>query len=289
MALPRGKPVSQAVAASLYIDLLKRAVMNTLYGDQLPVEERHLVSASEALERARKEFAGLLKETDEQARKILDFSAQRWARAAVRNQPNSHTMCPPSALENTQVCIETALRDEVPGDLLEAGVWRGGMAIFMRGVLKAHRVIDRTVWLADSFEGLPKPDPTQDVGDAIIHELLATANHLRATDEEVRANFERYDLLDDQVRFLKGWFAESLPTAEIERLAVLRCDGDYYESTWPVLEHLYPKVSVGGFIIIDEYRSAGCARAVDEFRAKHGISDVLVWVNHQTAYWRRTR
>jgi len=80
-------------------------------------------------------------------------------------------------------------------------------------------------------------------------------------------NFRKYDLLDRQVRFLKGWFSETLPGCPIERLAVLRLDGDMYESTMDALKHFYPKLSAGGYLIVDDYGAApACKTAIHEFR-----------------------
>lgn len=89
--------------------------------------------------------------------------------------------------------------------------------------------------------------------------------------ETVRRNFARYGLLDEQVHFLKGWFGRSLSKAPIERLAVLQLDGDLYESTWDALTHLYPKLSPGGFAIVDDYWYASCRTAVHDYRVQHGI------------------
>ena len=156
-----------------------------------------------------------------------------------------------------------------PGDLIETGVWRGGATIFMRAILKARGVTDRLVWVADSFAGLPPPDTArypQDEG-ITLHQFPQLAVPL----ERVQDNFRRYGLLDEQVRFLKGWFRDTLPTAPIERLAILRLDGDLYESTIQALDSLYHKLSVGGFVIVDDYGNvAACRQAVHDFRAEHG-------------------
>jgi hypothetical protein len=191
-------------------------------------------------------------------------------------------------LDNLQRCVENALEDDVPGDLIETGVWRGGATIFMRAILKAYGVADRRVWVADSFEGLPPPDREkypQDAGDPHY-----TFKELCVSLEEVKRNFERYGLLDDQVRFLKGWFKDTLPAAAIERLAVVRLDGDMYESTMDGLVHLYPKLSAGGYLIVDDYGAvAGCRRAVEDYRASRGITEEIRDIDGIGVFWRRTR
>ena len=196
---------------------------------------------------------------------------------AVRESGRDWPACAESMIglrrmDNLQYCVERALREGVPGDLIETGVWRGGATIFMRGILKAHGVTDRTVWVADSFQGLPRPDPHRYPADAGDEHF--TQDVLRVGVEQVRANFRRYDLLDDQVRFLVGWFADTLPTAPIEQLAVLRLDGDMYSSTMQAIEALYPKLSPGGYCIVDDYGAVeGCKQAITDYRTEHEIVD----------------
>jgi hypothetical protein len=209
----------------------------------------------------------------------------------MRSHPlEALTLTDPAGIDNLEFCVLDLLRRGVPGDLMECGVWRGGLTIFMRGLLRAFGVTGRRVWVADSFEGLPCPDAELSPVDAVAHEFLALIDGLRADQADVRASFERFDLLDDQVRFLPGWFEHSLPTAAIESLALLRLDADYYESTRTILDHLYTKVSPGGFVIVDDYRIAnfGAGRAVDEFRHTHGIEEPLQEVNAQAVFWRKS-
>jgi len=211
-------------------------------------------------------------------------------RAEGRDRPpDAETMIGLRRLDNIQACLTDVLAQDVPGDLIETGVWRGGATIFMRGVLKAYGDDERVVWVADSFRGLPHPGTSgrpEDEGDSFWRNP-----HLAVSVDEVRENFLRYDLLDERVRFLQGWFEETLPTAPIEGLALLRLDGDMYSSTMVALESLYPKVSVGGYVLVDDYGGGarGCAQAVDEFRAREGISEPLVSVDWNGAYWQRLR
>lgn len=194
-------------------------------------------------------------------------------------------------LDNIRACIEEILKDEVPGDVIETGVWRGGATVFMRGVLKAYHASDRCVWVADSFEGLPDTDSEQHPKDSAFQEnCRSNYENLAATLDEVHSNFEAFGLMDEQVRFLKGWFKDTLPAAPIERLSLMRLDGDYYESTMTALNNLYDKLSVGGFVIVDDYEHAGlhCGDAVDEFRAQRGIRDEMMPVDFRCYYWRKT-
>jgi O-methyltransferase len=200
--------------------------------------------------------------------------------------PRAHTMIGLKRLDNLQHCVETVLRDEIPGDLIETGVWRGGASIFMKGVLEAHSDKQRRVWLADSFQGLPPPDPAKYPADQgwNFHESPELAIS-RATVEQ---NFRAYGLLDDRVRFLEGWFKDTLPQAPVDRIAVLRLDGDLYESTIQVLDALYAKLSPGGFLIVDDFGIAPCRAAVEDFRRRHAIHEPIVDIDGTGAYWRKS-
>jgi O-methyltransferase len=110
---------------------------------------------------------------------------------------------------------------------------------------------------------------------------------LAAPETEVRANFERYGLLDDQVRFLPGWFKDTLHDAPIDRIAVLRLDGDLYESTIQALDALYPRLSPGDFCIIDDYHIPACRQAVTDYRTRHGVSAEIVEIDGCGVLWRK--
>ena len=201
--------------------------------------------------------------------------------------PPGETMIGRPRLDQLQRCVEDVLADQVSGDLFECGVWRGGASIFMRGVLEAHGDPDRCVWLADSFEGLPAPDTEHYPADEGLD--LHTYEALAVSLEQVQQNFARYGLLDDRVKFLKGWFKDTLSTAPVERIAVLRLDGDMYESTRQALDALYEKVEVGGYVIVDDYGAyEPCARAIHDFRDEHGIADAIDQADWSSVHWRKS-
>jgi cephalosporin hydroxylase len=208
-------------------------------------------------------------------------------RAEGRDWPaDAESMTGLRRLDNVQQCVIDVLRNGVPGDLIETGVWRGGTTIFMRAILEAYSDPDRCVWVADSFQGLPKPDVTRYPEDQGWD--LSGYRQLAVSLEQVQENFARYGLLDDRVRFLKGWFKDTLPTAQIDQLAVMRLDGDLYESTMDALTALYPKLSVGGYAIIDDYTNIdACRKAVDDYRAMHGITEPIHTIDWAGVYWRR--
>lgn len=214
-----------------------------------------------------------------------EFDAGR--REEGRDWPaDAETMIGMKRLANVRACVESVLADGVPGDLIETGAWRGGSCIYMRAVLKAHGDTSRTVWVADSFEGLPAPDGRFEADAGDQHH---TRDELAISVEQVQENFRRYDLLDKQVKFLKGWFSDTLPTAPIERLAVLRLDGDMYSSTMDALDALYDKVSPGGYVIVDDYGAVpACAQAIHDFRDAHGITDPIETIDWAGVFWRKS-
>lgn len=269
---------------ALYLDLMKRCL--TRYGlddDLTPV-----APVQPWKQQIWRQAARALEKHDWVMLRRAPFRPE--VRETGRDWPwRAETMIGLRRLDNVQHCIERAVADGVAGDVLEAGVWRGGAAIFMRAVLAALGETERVVWVADSFAGLPKPDPKHEADRGDKH-WAQTA--LAVPLEEVKRNFARYGLLDQQVRFLQGWFSDTLPTAPVERLAVLRADADMYGSTMDVLTALYPKVSLGGYVIIDDYGNSdipGCRAATDDYRSEHGITEPIERVDWTGVFWQRQR
>jgi O-methyltransferase len=199
----------------------------------------------------------------------------------------AHTMIGRLRMNNLHQCMQIVMDENIEGDFIETGVWRGGACIFMRGFLKAYGVTNRRVWVADSFEGLPAPDLVNYPADKGL--MLHSVDVLRVSLEQVQNNFRKYDLLDEQVCFLKGWFKDTLPTAPIEKIAVARLDGDMYSSTMESLMSLYPKISNAGFIIIDDYFAVPqCRKAVTDFRDQLGIDDPIEKIDWTGVFWRKS-
>lgn len=198
---------------------------------------------------------------------------------------SADTMIGLGRLNNIEECIHEIIHNNIEGDLIETGVWRGGATILMRAVLKDLGIRDRRVWVADSFQGLPKPDPRY---AADKRNKLHTLKILTASLKEVKNNFKKYDLLDEQVVFLEGWFKDTLPQAPIEKLALIRLDGDMYESTIQAIEALYPKLSSGGFIIVDDYNAFPyCKQAIEDYRTKHAIRNSIMEIDKEAVYWQK--
>ena len=196
------------------------------------------------------------------------------------------TMIGRTRLRSLRECCETVLKEGIPGDFVETGIWRGGASIMMAAVLAAYECTDRTVWGFDSFQGLPPPNEEQfpaDRGDELYR-----FPQLAVSLQEVTENFRRVGLLSDQVTLVNGWFRDTVATATIEQIAVLRLDGDLYESTIQVLEALYSKLSPGGFCIIDDYGAMrSCKAAVDDFRRDQEITEPVVDIDGKGVLWRK--
>lgn len=292
---------------SLYIDLLIRALTGEL-NDRCALRKFQITQAikqsedsgvtfsrefcSELLRLVNEEFESSLKPLGETVESYLEMPVEELFRYLNWMDPldSPHTMCPRVRLENVRWAVEQVLEQGVPGDLIETGVWKGGVTVLMRGLLAAHGDRERKVWVADSFQGLPRPDPDTSLKDAIFWSLMRPLNHLTISLEYVQSTFDAYGLLDQQTQFLKGWFCDTLPTAPIQQVAVMRMDGDLYESTRDALESLYPKLSPGGFVIVDDYGlPCGCRQAVDDYRQAHDITEPLEKIDDQSVYWRRSK
>jgi O-methyltransferase len=267
----------------LYIDLLKKTLVFGLWDEPgMPVK---FLPADKIGRRLNRGLSAWMERFGYQITKLPKAGQEE--RDVGASWPGmAHSMVGMRRLDNIQECVETVLRDNIPGDLIETGVWRGGSVILMKGILAAHGARERKVFVADSFEGLPPPDAKQypeDEGDK--HHTFK--DYLGVSRRQVEESFRRFGLLDDNVVFLEGWFKDTLPTAPIERLAVMRLDGDMYESTIQAIEALYPKLQPGGFCIVDDFSHPACGKAISDYRAKHGISAEIVKIDWSGAYWRK--
>lgn len=270
---------------SRYLDLLKRTLVNLIYPEhELRIEllEEHGRPGGLAGEQLMRDIRY------RQPAEYEEIVASKLDGAVRRRRPSrfSHTMVGMARLDNLEYCARRVFADGVPGDFMEAGVCQGGAAIFMRGLQVALGQEDRRVWLADSFEGLPPP--THEVDRAWDLDWSEERQPWLACDlDAVRDNFRTYGLLDDGVRWLQGWFSDTLPEAPVERLAILRADADLYQSTREILDSLYHRVSPGGFVVIDDYAVDACRHAVDEFREEHGVTEPIRRIDWTGVYWRR--
>ncbi len=185
------------------------------------------------------------------------------------------TMVSPERLWATAMACKHAIERNIPGDFVECGVWRGGNSIVAASLFKLHKQ-DRRVFLFDTFEGMTDPSAEDKVicsGEDAADGLDAHRESLRASLEHVQRNFADFGLTGDKIVFVKGDVTKTLDERVNlpEKISVLRLDTDWYDSTRKELEVLYPRLSIGGAIILDDYGFwAGSKQAVDEYFTKHG-------------------
>ncbi|KAK3244270.1 hypothetical protein CYMTET_46112 [Cymbomonas tetramitiformis] len=322
-AIPRSAPSYQ-----LYLDIVKRSLLNIIYYEQ-----------SYQLNLTRCIAAGRVDPQLVPNGFSLEDRVMGQDLSAV-----TLTMVGAKRLENIQFCVEEAVRCGIPGDLVETGCAAGGSVIFMRAILRALNDTERRVWCCDTFCDEPKkggntvgkvvgqlfilpliqaicsipsmfwrrkvfnffmkvqksfPQETDNAHtseDTVRSFIFFVQNALSlpapsvptrgTTLEQVKSHFARFGLLDEQVVFLQGFFSDTLPSSPIERISVLRLDGDLYSSTMDALISLYPKLSSGGFCIVDDYYAfEECRRAIDEYRKENNITAELVRIDNQSVYW----
>lgn len=189
-------------------------------------------------------------------------------------------------LDNVRQLLQDVSENQIIGDYIETGVWRGGSSIFARGVLRALNQGHRKSYVCDSFKGLPPGDRDLDKRD----KNWDNWRYLEVSSEVVAGNFNSAGLLDSQVVFAKGFFNDTMPvlSPKIEALAIMRLDGDMYESTVDVLYPLYEKLSIGGYVIMDDWNGFPSRTACLDFFKAHGISPEIVPIDTLSIYWKKT-
>jgi O-methyltransferase len=263
--------------ADAYLDLMERVLTGVIIEDPPVLTEEH-----------RRFFRFIAKsitahsDPDDAEMGRYQFS---WREKGWDTPSQAFTMIGLKRLRNFRNLIVRAIEDGVAGDILEAGVWRGGASILARAVLRAAADTSRRVFLADSFQGLPPPNAAfpQDA-DSTLHQHRELAVSL----ESVQANFAKFDLLDERVVFLKGWFRDTMPSAPVTRLAVLRLDGDLYESTIDPLTHLFDRIPPGGWVIVDDYFIPACKAAVSDFLGPRGLTPEILPIDGMGVYFQKT-
>ena len=175
--------------------------------------------------------------------------------------------------------VRYVARHRIPGDVVECGVWRGGSMQAVARTLLSAGDTTRDLHLFDTYEGMPPPTD-RDVrrsDERTADELLATESRDEskvwavATLEDVKDGFSRLPYPAERVHFVKGKVEDTIPSHAPEQISILRLDTDWYESTKHELEHLYPRLSPGGVLLLDDYGYwEGAREAVDEFLEQSG-------------------
>ena len=201
-----------------------------------------------------------------------------------------YTMTSWQRLYNLHATTRYIARSNIPGDFVECGVWRGGSMMMVALTLLALGKTDRRLVLFDTFEGLPKPDEALDVdvwGNRGIdgwrphRKTDESSDWAYASLEEVRANMESTGYPMDKVFFVKGMVEDTIPAKSPDTIAMLRLDTDWYSSTKHELEHLYPRLSNNGILILDDYgHFKGARQATDEYFKTLDVAPLLTRVDY---------
>lgn len=198
------------------------------------------------------------------------------------------TMTGGARLNNLKSLLEDVFLRGISGDYIETGVWRGGSSIFARAVMRSCNEGHRMSYVCDSFQGLPPGDRALDPGDKGWD--VAGGHYLKVSAPTVAANFHEMGVLDPNVVFAKGFFNETMAplSYQIQTLAIMRLDGDMYESTVDVLYNLYSKLSVGGYVVIDDWFGFPAQAACVDFFRVHGINPEIINIDETAVYWQKT-
>jgi O-methyltransferase len=202
----------------------------------------------------------------------------RYAERRITKLVLPHTLAGTERVQNLYRLAQRIEVERIPGDVIECGVYNGGTAAVLASVA-THSKLNRTVWLFDSFQGMP---PTT---EADGEEAVRYVGEVRGSAQEVKNLLQRTGADLSHVRIVEGLFQESFPTVQIPKIALLNIDADWYESVQLCLENFYDCVVPGGFISLDDYGHwQGCRRAVDEFFLARSLSYPLNAVDY-TARW----
>jgi O-methyltransferase len=194
------------------------------------------------------------------------------------------TMTTPERIASLCNAVNYLVKNNIEGDFVECGVWRGGSTMAAIDTLMKAGDTSRTVYLYDTFEGMSEPtEHDKELSGTAADTLMQTSVKedptsvwCYSTIEEVKANVATLNYPTEKVHFIKGKVEDSIPQTMPGKIALLRLDTDFYESTKHELEHLYPLLVPGGVIIIDDYGHwEGARKAVDEYIAKHKLPLLL--------------
>lgn len=213
---------------------------------------------------------------------------QIWHKIQLKRVTKSilpYTLISPERIANLYRLALHIEREQIPGDVVECGVCNGGSAAILARTA-THSRLQRTVWLFDSFQGMPEVTEHDAVGadghtaQSHVRQEVGDITRVKEVLNRVGADMAR-------VRILPGWFHDTFSTATMERIAILNIDADWYESVKLCLQTFYDRVVQGGFISFDDYGHwPGCRKAVDEFFQTRKMPYNLTKVDY-TAHWFR--
>jgi hypothetical protein len=194
-----------------------------------------------------------------------------------------YTMTSMERLFSLRRSVEYIVGADIPGDIVECGVWKGGSMMAVARTLMELGDVSRELYLFDTFDGMPAPTAAdkQHSGEAAIDLLRQSdreTSHVWAFSplDEVKRAMQDTGYAKDKIIFIKGRVEETIPLNAPAQIAILRLETDWYESTYHELVHLYPRLSIGGVLIIDDYGHwQGARRAVDEYFSQQKVRPLL--------------
>jgi hypothetical protein len=199
-------------------------------------------------------------------------------------QAREYSMTSPERMYSLWQAVRHVVRYDIPGDLVECGVWRGGSAMMMALTLLQQGVRDRGIWLYDTFAGMTRPGEV-DRRAKDNAEMISRWEHFQrdthnewtyASLDEVKENMARTGYPMERLNFVKGEVESTLPGTRPEAISALRLDTDWYQSTYHELTHLYPLLSRGGVLLLDDYGSfQGAKKAVDQYIQEQNLDLLL--------------
>jgi Macrocin-O-methyltransferase (TylF) len=207
---------------------------------------------------------------------------------ALYEQCRQYTMTSWERLYALYQSVQYTVENRIPGDLVECGVWRGGSMKLVAHVLRSLGDTTRTLFLYDTFEGMTEPEPAVDIdfsGNQAVkdwHEIQRRGvKWAYAPVEEVHEIIASSGYPMEKVKLVKGRVEETIPATSPASIALLRLDTDWYSSTKHEMEHLYPKLSPQGILILDDYgHYQGARRGVDEYFSKLNKKPLLQRVDY---------
>lgn len=199
-------------------------------------------------------------------------------------QKDIYSMGAKNEIDLMEECIKTIVNEKIEGDIIEAGVWKGGMGMWIQNLLNYYND-KRTLWLFDTYGKFPESSYDK---DRKIHPITEYLFSEKYNINDVKINFEKFNLLDNNIKFIIGEFKNTIPITDISKISILRLDSDYYDSTMLILEKYYNNISKGGYVIIDDYNNEYLAakEAINDFRKKYNIKNPIINKGYGYVYWR---
>ncbi len=191
----------------------------------------------------------------------------------------------PPTVWNSYLLAQACCHKNIEGDFVECGVFAGTQIAAM-ALANQQNGMKKKIHLFDSFIGIPQAGPNDDetitscIGKGDGKGSLVTTGISVCSVKAVQGHMREWGINSNQLLYHIGWFQDTIPlaTKKIKKIAVLRLDGDLYESTKVCLEYLHPLVSKNGYVIIDDYALTGCRKAVDEYHLQIGINPKIITI-----------